>query len=239
VSQVRDLEEREACVKCASLLVRGASFGGEKEPGWVKEEGTLMSARKIALMTGIAFAIAPVASASVMELNLSTHSSDETLASVLLASFEFSVVGSTLTLTVTNDTLAPNEYDINEVYFNGPDGVGLTPDPLPTDWSFDDSGSMVNGFGVFDFGLKEADTMPDNKILPGNSLSFSFTLSAPADVKDFTTAATSEGFYIAGKFVRGPGDDSAFGATNVIPTPGVLALMGIAGLVAVRPRRRR
>jgi hypothetical protein len=196
-----------------------------------------MFGRKIALMAGVVFAIAPAASASMMELQLSTNSSDETSASLLMATFQFSVVGSTLTLTVTNDTVAPNEYDINQVYFNGPDGVGLTPDPLPTDWSFDDTGTMVSGFGDFDFALKEADTLPDNKILPGGSLSFSFTLSAPADVKDFTSATSTTGYLIAGKFVRGPLDDSAFGAT--IPTPGVLALMGVAGMLVARPRRRR
>ena len=78
-----------------------------------------MSGRHIALMAGVALGIAPFASASIFELQLSTHSSDETPAADLLATFEFSVVGFTLTLTVTNDTFAPNEFNMNEVYFNG------------------------------------------------------------------------------------------------------------------------
>ena len=173
----------------------------------------------------------------MMELKLSTHSSDETAATALDATFEFSVAGTTLTLTVTNDTVAPSEFDINELYFNGPDGVTLTPDPLPSGWTFDDSGPMVNGFGDFDFGLVESDLPPDDSIAPGASLSFSFTMSGPFDVKDFTSAGSTNGYLIAAKFVRGPDDDSAFGAT--IPAPGVLALMGMAGLLVARPRRRR
>ncbi len=79
---------------------------------------------------------------------------------------------------------------------------------------------------------------------PSESLAFSFTMSMPAGVKDFTTASSTPinprdpAFLIAAKFVSGPGDDSGFGGT-IVPTPGVLALMAVAGVVAARPRRRR
>jgi MYXO-CTERM domain-containing protein len=192
-------------------------------------------------MAGAVLALAPAASASIFELQLSTHSSDETPAADLLATFEFSVAATTLTLTVTNDTVAPNEFNMNELYFNAVDGVGLINPVLPADWSFDGSGGItVNGFGDFDFGLTNAmgETDP-SQIQPGESLVFSFEITGGGDVKDFTGpgATSTLGFFIAGKFVNGPGDDSAFGAT--IPTPGVLALMGVAGIVAARPRRRR
>jgi MYXO-CTERM domain-containing protein len=129
---------------------------------------------------------------------------------------------------------------MNEVYFNGPDGVGLTADTLPTDWVFDGSGGIiVDGFGLFDFGITNGmgETDP-GQIQPGETLVFTFIMSAAAEAKDFGSAANADLYRIAGKFVNGPGDDSAYGA-NKVPTPGVLALMGIAGLVAARPRRRR
>ncbi|MHC4217987.1 MAG: hypothetical protein ACYSU7_05970 [Planctomycetota bacterium] len=203
-----------------------------------------MSPRKIALTAVMVLGLAPAASASIFELTLSTHSSDETPAADLLATFSFDVVGTTLTLTVTNDTIAPNEFNMNELYFNAPDGVGLTSITLPTDWTFDDTGSMADGFGVFDFALTNGmgETDP-GQIQPGESLVFTFMISGGADAKDFTSSfsfqSDPEGLsgIIAGKFVNGPGDDSAFGAH--VPAPGVLALMGVAGMIVARPRRRR
>ena len=41
---------------------------------------------------------------------------------------------------------------------------------------------------------------------------------------------------VAAKFVAGPGDDSAVGA--FIPEPGTVALLGLAGLLGLRRRRR-
>jgi hypothetical protein len=179
-------------------------------------------------------------------LELSTHSSNGTPASVLLASVEFSVVGATLTINITNDTAGSDEYKINEFYFNGPDGVSLTADTLPSQWNFDGAGGItVEGFGNFDFGLTNArPTSHASLITPGETETFSFTIptGAPTD-QDFTTAFSVEDppgampAIIAASFVAGPGDGSAFGAT--VPTPGVLALMGVAGVVAARPRRRR
>jgi MYXO-CTERM domain-containing protein len=199
-------------------------------------------------MAGVAVGIAPVASASIM-LELSTHSSDSTSASVLLATTENSAVGATLTINVTNDTAAPDEFNINEFYFNGPDGVSLTIDTVPNQWNFYVAGAMGNptqadGFGTFDFAVIDGQGENHPSVInPGETVSFVFTLSAPADTSDFTSALSADQppgsmpALIAAKFVNGPGDDSAFGAT--VPTPGALALMGVAGLVAARPRRRR
>ncbi|MHC4274830.1 MAG: hypothetical protein ACYSUR_14345, partial [Planctomycetota bacterium] len=196
-----------------------------------------------ALVAGVVLGIAPAASASIMTLELSTHSSDMTPAEDLSATFDFSVVGMTLTLTVTNDTMALDEFNINELYFNGPDGMSLTPTVLPTDWSYAVPVMPTDGFGYFDFGLVNGVGETDPSVInPGETMVFSFTMSAPAGVKDFTTALSELNggdivALIAAKFVNGPGDDSAYGAT--VPTPGVLALMGLAGAVAARPRRRR
>ncbi|MHC4127495.1 MAG: hypothetical protein ACYTGE_02785 [Planctomycetota bacterium] len=206
-----------------------------------------MQGRHIALATLAVLGLAPAATASIMTLDLSTHSSDMTPAEDLNATVDFSVVGLTLTISITNDTMMTGEFNINEFYFNGPDGMVLTPD-LPNFWDFyvpDMSNpTKADGFGTFDFAVKDGqgENHP-SVILPGETLDFSFTMSFAANVKDFTTACSvpDVGDYcaalIAAKFVSGPGDDSAYGAT--VPTPGVLALMAMAGLVAARPKRRR
>jgi hypothetical protein len=171
-------------------------------------------------MAGAALGIAPVASASVFELHLSDFSSDQTLASDLSATWEFSVVGDQLAITVTNDTVAPSEFNMNQLFWNG------------------------SGFGKFDFLLRNGQGETDPSLInPGETEVFMFTIFGGADAKDFATSfsvpSSSEGIssIIAAKFVNGPGDDSAFGAA--VPAPGVLALIGVAGVIAGRPRRRR
>ena len=69
------------------------------------------------LVTAAAAMLAGPATASI--ITLSTHSSDATLPSVLNATLDFDVTGSLLTLTVTNTTVVPNTFNINELYFNG------------------------------------------------------------------------------------------------------------------------
>ena len=87
-----------------------------------------MSLRKFSFAVAAAFVCANAATATVIEL--SAVSSDETDAGVLDATLEFGVVGNTLTLTVTNTTVNPFEYNINEIYFNGNDVVDLVLDPI-------------------------------------------------------------------------------------------------------------
>ncbi len=86
------------------------------------------------------------ANATASIITLSQLSSDDTDPALLSATFDFAVSGSTLTLSVTNDTLAPpNDYLISEVYFNAPDGVTLSFAGL-TGWTFmTDQGA--DGFG--------------------------------------------------------------------------------------------
>ncbi|MHC4716580.1 MAG: hypothetical protein ACYS5V_06400 [Planctomycetota bacterium] len=207
-----------------------------------------MAGRTIALVAGVVLGIAPAASASIMTLDLSTHSSDMTPAEDLNATVDFSVAGMTLTISITNDTQMTGEFNINEFYWNGPDGMVLTPDTVPDFWDFyvpnGGNPTQADGFGTFDFAVKDGIGETDPSLIqPGETLAFSFTMSFAAGVKDFTTACSvpDSGDFcaalIAAKFVNGPGDDSAYGAT--VPTPGVLALMAMAGVVAARPRRRR
>jgi len=130
---------------------------------------------------------------------------------------------------------------MNELYFNGPDGVTLSFDGAPG-WSFL-TDAVVGIFGIFDFGITDGQGGSQSQIFPGETDSFTFTIltGAPTDV-DFVTYFSTippgdTPAIVAAKFVGGPGDDSAFGAA--VPAPGVLALMGVAGLVAARSRRRR
>jgi len=186
-------------------------------------------------------ALAVVNTASATIINLSDASSDDTPFSLLTATMGFEVVGDMLTLTVTNTTADPNAYKINELYFNGPDGVTLSFAGL-AGWS-DATNAMVGGFGTFDFALLDGQGGSPNQITAGETVVFMFTITAGTADKDGFVTALSEptgggtGWLVAAKFVEGPGDDSAFGAA--IPTPGVLALLGAAGLVGSRRRRRR
>jgi hypothetical protein len=186
-------------------------------------------------------ALSVVNTASATFINLSDASSDETLAGLLSATMDFEVVGNVLTLTVTNNTADPNAYKINELYFNVPDGVILSFDGL-TGWS-DATDAMAAGFGTFDFALLDGQGGSPNQITAGETVVFTFTITAGSpDKEDFLTLFSDpfgdgDGWIVAAKFVEGPGDDSAFGAA--IPTPGVLALLGAAGLVGSRRRRRR
>ena len=194
-----------------------------------------MDIRRALVMAG-ALAFASAASANIMTVQLSTNSSDETDPSVLLATVDFAVVGNSLTISVTNDTSGLDSYNINEVYFNFGGGVSDVSDGgQPTGWTFG-TDFLVNGFGFFDFGSTDGVGGDPNTIMPGETLDFLFTFNGVGGVKDFTTALSTNGFVVAAKFVAGPDDDSAFGAS--VPAPGVLALLGVAGVVGTRRRRR-
>lgn len=204
---------------------------------------------------------APSASATpVVTHSLSEFSSEtDPPASVLDATLGFNVSGNTLWLTVSNTTTAPDTYDINGFWFNGSAGVtGLSlvsathSDPASGDvtaaWTPVETSSHVAGFGTFDFGL----TVPSNQkkgnlIGSGQYVVFAFTISGtgPFTVADFYDVPNELGIVAAGKFVSGPGDRSAFGATNgsnttPIPEPATAALLG-AGLFGLgwAGRRRR
>ena len=168
-------------------------------------------------------------------------------AEVLDATMDFDVdlILNTLTLTVSNTTLAPDEFQINRIYFNGGGNVtGLTMNAFPSGWGFRKD-THANGFGVFDFALGsgQIDGSGNSLIMPGESivLVFDIQTSGPILKADFIFTLSmeppgDEGMTHAAKFVRGPGDASGFGA---VPAPGSLVLLGIAGTLLTGRRRRR
>ena len=170
-------------------------------------------------------------------------SSDATPASDLDATLTFTVVsgGSAtfndlLTLTLDNQTTAPNAFNINEVYFNFTgdhsgfsleSGIAtLNHGPTPAD-GFGDFDIKLDGFTLVSGG---ASVWTIDLGLTGVTESYFNDLSSipPGDTQ--TLAAL--------KFVQGPGDDSAFGA--VVPVPAAVWLFGsgLLGLIGVARRKK-
>ncbi len=199
-------------------------------------------AYKSYLVAGVgALALATAAPASL--ITLSDASSEPGVdASLLSATMEFTVAGTTLTLTVTNNTSGANSFKMNELYFNAPDGVTLSFDGL-AGWNMA-TGVAVGMFGVFDFALLDGQGGSPNQITAGETVSFTFTILTGTPtmnnfVSEFSTIPPGDmPAIVAAKFVQGPGDVSAFGAVT-IPSPGALALLAAAGLVSSGRRRRR
>lgn len=183
--------------------------------------------------------------AAPVTINLSTDSSDSTPASLLNASFTFDIVGSTLSLVVQNNTNTNpggQSFQMDAAYFNAPAGVSLSAFSGPSDWSYL-TNQAADGFGSFRFAVV-ADNPPANFLLAGGAFTFTWTVSGTSDPMDFVTELStippgSKPRNAAAKFVRGVGDDSAFGAGGVlIPLPSA-AMMAAGGLVLTLPMRRR
>jgi len=172
-------------------------------------------------------------------ITLSEYSSNGTDPALLSATLDFSVAGSTLTLEVTNDTVAPNGYNINELYFNADgDVTGLSVDRFPPGWSLV-ANSAADSFGTFDFGLIDGVDSHPETIAPGETEIFSFIILGSGVDSDFTTELSTlppgnTPAIVAGKFVNGPDGDSAYGAT---PEPAAIGLLLLGALVAINRRR--
>ena len=117
-----------------------------------------MTLRRWLLCSLIALPLAWASPAAALTIVLSQFSSDETPAEVLDATLEISVAGDQLTLTLTNDTTAPDEYDITEIFFNGASNVtGLTLDSATHSAEGDVTDLWIAGTAIADgFAVWEA-----------------------------------------------------------------------------------
>jgi hypothetical protein len=200
-----------------------------------------------------------VSTAQASTINLSSVSSDATPASSLSATIDTQILGGdTLQLTVTNDTTAPNEFNINQVYFNGSDDVTSLVLSTAThsdvgdvlvDWAPVDHVSRAGGFGNFDFGLLGGVGENDPSVIgPTESIVYVLAITGTCanllscTMDDFN-AGNANGFTFAAKFVNGPDDpeapgteDSAFGT---VPEPATALLVPLGlGLACWRGRSR-
>ena len=176
-------------------------------------------------------------------LTLSDFSSDETSADVLDATLAFSVSGSVLTLSVSNETTSPNPFDLSAIYFNATSEVaGLALTGAPAGWELLVVQS-ADGFGTYDFALQSDLNAESAKIVSGDTQDFIFNISGSGPfletffTTEFSTIPPGETPGLAAaKFVSGPNDDSAFGV--VVPEPATLVLM-LGGMLTVGLRKRQ
>ncbi len=202
-------------------------------------------------------------SASALSITLSEMSSDGTPAATLDAELDFTIVGGDqLQIVVSNTTSGSDEFNINQIFWSsGGDVSSLTlvsathsvEGDVFSSWDPVVTGTMVAGFGVFDFGLSDGvGALAPNVIQPGTDITFLLDISgACADafdcdaLADFLSQTPTLSKSVAAKFVNGPDDpeepgeeDSAWGASGPIPEPGTLALC-VLGLSALAVATRR
>jgi hypothetical protein len=184
---------------------------------------------------------------------ISGFSSDSTSAQALAATLEFEVSGSTLTVTVSNETdgTGHGEYKINRIYFNATSRVSALTLVSPSGWDLETDVKGGGKFGRFDFGLIGGVGRSPSQIDAGDSRTFVLSISGtgPFSATDFTTERSTipsgdTPSVVSAKFVQGPGDDSAFGATDqiVVPEPAASVLMAgvlLAASRCLRSSRRR
>jgi hypothetical protein len=200
---------------------------------------------RYALAGALLIALSAAAPSHAAVVTLSQLSSDETDPALLQATLEFIVSGDTLVLTVSNDSA----FQIHQVYFNASDNVaGLTLTSPTSGWSLQTNKS-ADGFGQFDFALIGDNGIPKiglQTILAGDSQVFTFDITpangATVTDMDFVLNLSSippggTPSLAAAKFIRGPADDSAFGAVIPLP-PAATAGLVLMGAALLWSRRR-
>ncbi|MFA5865246.1 MAG: PEP-CTERM sorting domain-containing protein [Phycisphaerae bacterium] len=177
----------------------------------------------------------------------STNSNPNTLPTYLQADVDFSVSGSTLTLTCTNNTNATGHaFDINEIWFNVSDKItNLTSDPgAQWNFTFNRDAIALSGYGSFDARFYDGRTSKTIKPTGANSTkTFTLTISGtgPFTVADFTDSLskTSGGEVtakIGANFINPTvGTQEAYGVT--VPEPATICILGF-GLSALLFRRK-
>jgi len=173
------------------------------------------------------------------------------------ATMTFSVVGSTMTLEVSNLSASPIR--MSELYFNASDDVtSITLSSAPSHSSTGDmlwaasASAASTGFGTFDYMLEgivagKGQNREPGEILAGGTATFTFAVTGMnIDASDFGTelSAASGGdtaAYAAGAFHPNGGANTVTGAavaTTPEPSTALLMALGLGMLSRVGRRQR-
>lgn len=199
-------------------------------------------------------AATPLRAATLTLSDFASNGGSPPSADVLDATLTFEVTGpGQLELRAANLTADPDAFFVSQIFFNAqPNVTGLGfPGSAPAPgWELafetgNGGATHADGFGIFDFVLRTM--QQDLEIAPGESLVLSLAFTGSGVVaSDFTSALSrlpaggNLPSVAAAKFVRGPGDSSAFGNTvHAVPEPGatVLLALGLSSLGALRRGR--
>ena len=212
------------------------------------------------LMLVLAAGSASAVSIGEVEVILSDMSSETeeggTPAGVLDALVSVELDGTQLKITIDNNTsggFGLGDYDISELWLNiagetissvSPAGAGSG--ATSTGWDLiAPPPTMVDGFGIFTAGFGVHGSVNDNPdlILAGQQNYVLLIGCADGDCSDAELNDNAQSKAVAAKFINGGnvyGDpnDSAWGASTVVPEPGTAALLGL-GLIGLVGAGRR
>ena len=212
-----------------------------------------MRSRSIGILTGFLLVLLSCNTSHAGLVNLCEYSTDETPAELLDASIEFTVIGDTLTIELTNLTDGPDGgvdtgYDITALYFNATSNIlDLTLESPDNGWTLYPFGNITKagGLGQFDYVIMGG--ISNNPVIVEGESSETFVMSISHD----GSGATATDFYselsimppgdnpmlVAAKFQRGPNDDSAYGGTHT-PEPAMITLLGLGSMFVFVKRKK-